>query len=116
MRKTSVVSLAIAIISISFILCGCASTVSSETPYPALVAWNYIVYGLSVETVPMENIDMVLGQVKRNIFPLPTQNGDSNVASVGSTIYKLKGISSLDAIAVDMGGKLYKAYNNWPLQ
>lgn len=116
--KRIIISISLIFIILITGITGCtnALTVSSDSSYPAVVAWNYTVYGLSVETVLQDSVDKEIGEVKRNMNPMPEKNGDSNIASEGSKIYKLKNINQQDAIAVDIDGKLYKAYKNWPLQ
>lgn len=109
--------LAICLILVCIITTGCsAAEASGNTSYPAVVAWNYIVYGLSVETVSIESIDREIGQVQRNITALPKKNGDSNTAVEGSKLYSIKDVSVDNAIVVDMDGVLYKASKSWQLQ
>jgi hypothetical protein len=113
MRKLAVT---ISLILIMFIS-GCRNTagMAAESSYPALVAWNFIVYGLSVETIPFESIEAEIGQVKRLVGSIPRQNGDANDAPIGSKLYRIKDVSLQDAIAVGIDGKCYKAYRSGPL-
>jgi len=95
---------------------GCSYAEASNSPlYPAAVAWNYIIYGLSVNTVSAEEIGSEIGQVRRYTTTFPEKNGDCNSAPVGSKLYSIKGVSVDDAIAIDVRNKLYKASRGWKL-
>lgn len=116
MKKTLAALLTIIILTM-FAGTGCSTTQAVvDNSYPAVVAWNYIVYGLSVETIPSEQLSSEIGSIARIMNPLPKENGDSNVAAQGSRLYTIKDVSQLDAIAVFMDGKYYKAYKSWILQ
>lgn len=101
-----------------FVATGCISTASAsdKDTYPAVVAWNNFVYGLSLETISPDAAVMVIGEVSTFVDEMPAQNGESNSAQAGSTLFKIKDTSFMDAIAVDIDGTYYKAYNNWKLQ
>lgn len=108
--------IALCTILASVVMTGCSHAEASSNPlYPAAVAWNYIVYGLSVDTVSAEEIGKEIGQVQRYITEFPKKNGDCNIAPVGSKLYSIKGISVDNAIAVNIGGKFYKACRGWKL-
>jgi len=100
----------------SLIMAGCSYAEASNSPlYPAAVAWNYIVYGLSVDTVSAEHIGKEIGQVSRYTTSFPEKNGDCNSAPAGSKLYSIRGVSVDDAIAIDVDGKFYKARREWRL-
>lgn len=102
----------IIIVLILVLFTACSSNNVSKSSYPAVVAWNYVIYGLSIETVPSDKIGFEIGQVKRTVSAMPEKNGDSNIASVGSKLYTLKNISTEKAIVVKIDGKYYKAYKS----
>lgn len=84
--------------------------------YPEVVAWNGFIYGLSVETVPVDQLAAEIGQIKRFIKLMPKQNGDSNSVPEGSQLYEIKDVDQQIAIAVKINDKYNKAYKIGPLQ
>lgn len=110
MRKTAVLLL----VAVFLVLTGCDGSIalSVDSSFPAVVAWNYTVYGLSVESIPEENIGNELGRVARSVVDFPRENGDSNSAEEGSPICAIKGTSLQDAVAVLIDGTYYKAYKS----
>ncbi len=106
------------LIPVMLLFSGCTATVKAapDNSYPAVVAWNYMIYGLSVEAVPEDSIGSKIGCIERSINSMPSENGDSNAAEAGSPLYIIKGISMQDAIAVGIDGMYYKAYKNRTLQ
>jgi hypothetical protein len=82
---------------------------STSASYPSAVFVNNILYGLSVEIVTQDKLGIQLGVVKRKVEPMPTENGESNEAPVGSKIYEIKSVDPSEAIAVEIYGEYRKA-------
>lgn len=91
---------------------GIAST-TEATSYPAdTMLWNDNLYGVSSnEIIPTDKIGQQIGEVKRNVNPMPKKNGDSNTIPVGTKLFEIKGISTKEAIAIQRGGEYNKALN-----
>ena len=75
------------------------------------VLWNNT-DDTSNEIIPMDIIGQQIGEVKRNVNPMPKKNGDSNTLPVGTKLYEIKGISIKEAIAIQRGGEYNKALNH----
>lgn len=95
-------------------LVGCNKT-DVQIDYPNAIGWNDLSYGLSVEEVSREKLVKKIGEVQRKKEPMPVKNGDANFVDVGSIIYEIMDVEQTDAIAVEVNGKIYKAYKNGPL-
>lgn len=107
-------------LSSTFVLMSCGAkqvnTGAKNSSYPSAVAWNNIIYGVSVSEVSKNELGKQIGEVKRNNMPMPIENGDANNTAVGSKIYDIKDTDSKDVIAIEKEGKLYKAFKNGPLK
>lgn len=113
MKKLTALTL---LLAFAVLLSGCtAVALASENASPAVVAWNYTVYGLSIETLAPEAIDSEIGQVTLQIEGTPRNNGESNAAPAGAKLFKIKDASLLNTIAIGMDGKYYKAYKCYTL-
>jgi hypothetical protein len=97
------------------VLTGCSQPTSSS--YPSVVAWNNILYGLSVEEVPIQDIGKELGKIeRRSAPPMPKKNGESNDKPVGSLLFEVKGTDSQELIAVKVNDKYFRASKLGPLK
>lgn len=95
--------------SIAF-LTGCSQNDGkSSSSYPSAVVWNNILYGLSAEEVPIQDIGKEIGKIERRTTPMPKKNGESNAQAVGSQLFEIKGIDSKQAIAVKVNEKYQRA-------
>lgn len=89
------------------------TTTTEATSYPSdRVLWNDNIYDTLKEIIPMDRIGQQIGEVKRNVNPMPKKNGDSNTIPVGTKLFEIKGISTKEAIAVQRGGEYNKALNH----
>ncbi|MFC5650627.1 hypothetical protein ACFPYJ_16140 [Paenibacillus solisilvae] len=77
--------------------------------YPSAVAWNNLLYGLSIEEVDNKVIGNEIGKIKRQRTPMPKKNGESNEKLVGSLLFEIKGADTQDVIAVKVNDKFFKA-------
>jgi uncharacterized lipoprotein NlpE involved in copper resistance len=96
-------------------LVGCNNKPDVQSDYPNAIGWNDLSYGLSVEEVSREKLVNKVGEVQRKKEPMPVKNGDANFVDVGSSIYEITDVEQTNAIAVEVNGKIYKAYKNGPL-
>lgn len=83
--------------------------VVADTIYPEAVVWEDSLYLTSVEQVPEEQLDAVLGEVKRIVYPMPYADGDTNFLKVGNRYYAIKGQDQYEEIAVEKDGVFIKA-------
>jgi hypothetical protein len=93
--------------SIAF-LSGCSQGAKSSS-YPSVVAWNNILYGLSAEEVPVQDIGKEIGKIERRSTPMPKKNGESNDKPAGSLLFEVKGTDSQELIAVKVNDKYFRA-------
>lgn len=84
--------------------------------YPSTVAWNNLLYGLSTEEVDNKDIGNEIGNIERQRTPMPKKNGESNEKLVGSLLFEIKGVDTLDVIAVKVNDKFFKASKLGPIQ
>lgn len=82
---------------------------SFATSYPAVVVWNHNLYGLGGESIALDQIGVQIGEVKRQIHPMPKKDGDSNSLPAGTRLYEVKGVSTGESIAVERDGTMTKA-------
>ncbi|CAM3567456.1 hypothetical protein PALU110988_29185 [Paenibacillus lupini] len=88
---------------------------ATATSYPSAIAWNNFVYGLSTEEIDIKDIGNQIGRIERLRTPMPKKNGESNDKPVGSLLFEINGVDTLDVIAVKVDDKYYKASPNGPL-
>lgn len=99
-------------IILSICVFGITSTTKATT-YPSdRVLWNDNIYDTLKEIITVDQIGQQIGEVKRNVNPMPKRNGDSNTIPVGTKLFEIKGISTKEAIAVQRGGEYNKALNH----
>lgn len=93
------------------VLTGCSQNKGAESSssYPSAVAWNNILYGLSVVEIPIKDIGKDIGKIERRTTPMPKKNGESNDKPAGSLLFEVKGIDSQEVIAVKVNEKYFKA-------
>ncbi|WP_160036843.1 hypothetical protein [Paenibacillus sp. An7] len=77
--------------------------------YPRAIALNNSVYLVSDVKIDINNIGKEMGKIQRQRAPMPKKNGESNDIPVGSLIFEIKDINSLDAVAVKLDNKFYFA-------
>lgn len=88
----------------------------SASSYPSAVAWNNLLYGLSIEEVDFKDIGIEIGKIERQRAPMPKKNGESNEKPVGSLLFEVKGADSQDVIAVKVNDKFFRASKLGPIQ
>lgn len=88
----------------------------SASSYPSAVAWNNLLYGLSIEEVDFKGIGKEIGKIERQRAPMPKKNGESNEKPVGSLLFDIKGADSQDVIAVKVNDKFFRASKLGPIQ
>lgn len=118
MKKYFIIISIILIFSSTLLSCGAKreSTSVKNSTYPSAVAWNDIIYGVSVSEVSKNELGKQIGEVKRINEPMPVENGDSNNTAVESKIYEIIGVDLKESIAIEKDGKIYKAIKNGPLK
>ncbi len=91
-------------------LTGCSGNGGkSSSSYPSAIVWNNILYALSAEEVPIQDISKEIGKIERRVTPMPKKNGESNDKPVGSQLFEIKGIDSNQTIAVKVNDKYHRA-------
>lgn len=106
------------VLLVSFLAAGCSDQnkdSNSSSSYPSAIAWNNILYGLSIEEVSTEEIGKEIGKIKRRTTPMPKKNGDSNDLPIGSILYEIKGKDPNEVIAVKVNDKYFNASKLGPL-
>ncbi|WP_308639546.1 hypothetical protein [Paenibacillus silvisoli] len=104
------------VLLVSFLAAGCSDEDSNSTSiYPNAIAWNNILYGLSIEEIPAEEIGKEIGKIERRTTPMPKKNGDSNDVPTGSKLYEIKGKDPNEVIAVKVNDIYYDASKLGPL-
>ncbi|MGO4699590.1 hypothetical protein AB4Z50_35790, partial [Paenibacillus sp. 2TAB26] len=88
---------------------------NSSSTYPASVAWNNTLYGLSKEEVPIEEVGKEIGKIERKTTPMTKKNGDSNEVPAGSTLFEVKGKDPHEVIAVEVNDKYVIATKLGPI-
>lgn len=109
----------IIIIMFSFVtLTGCShiSENESSNSYPSSVAWNNILFGISIEEVSVQDIGKEIGTIKKIRSPMPLKNGESNDTPVGSLIFEVNGKNVNEFIAVKVKDKYLSATILGPLE
>lgn len=109
----------IMVIIISYVtLTGCSfiSENKSSNSYPNTVAWNNILFGISIEEVSEQDIGKEIGTINKIRYPMPIKNGESNDTPVGSLIFEVKGKNANEFIAVKVKGKYLSATILGPLE
>ncbi len=81
----------------------------AATSYPEAVLWADSMYLLSVDLVTEQHLGVQLGEVKRQMQPMPYADGDANSLPVGTRFYAIKGSNQYEAIAVECAGVYKKA-------
>ncbi|NIK70787.1 MULTISPECIES: hypothetical protein [unclassified Paenibacillus] len=106
------------VLLVSFLAAGCSNNGSnSSDSYPSAVAWNNILYGYSIEEVSVEEIGKQIGEIKRQVTPMPKKNGDSNDRRLptGSQLFEISGKDHNQEMAIKVNGKYFKASKLGPL-
>ncbi|MDF2650108.1 MAG: hypothetical protein K0Q73_5913 [Paenibacillus sp.] len=85
------------------------------TSYPSAVAWNNLLYGLSIEEVDIKDIGKEIGKIEHQRAPMPKKNGESNEKPVGSVLFEIKGLDTQDVIAVKVNEIFFKASKLGPI-
>ena len=118
MIKKSIIPMLLAIcFSFTVAFSGCSDNqstniVQSEQSYPSALIWNDICYFNSVATVPKEQVDEKLGEIKKQVKPMPQKSGEANSLPVGTQLFSIKGEDSKEAIAIQEGNEYHRATIN----
>jgi hypothetical protein len=103
---------------ISVLLVSCTEQKTKEV-YTYTVAFNYVIYGLTNEEVPLDYIDKTVGEAKSVVSPQVSENGQIGCsvpeckAPPGREFYTIKGINAKEAIAVKTRGNNEDKYYKW---
>ncbi|BBI34010.1 hypothetical protein [Cohnella abietis] len=89
--------------------------IQSLDSYPAHIAWDDNLYGISLEEIHQDGLGIDLGIVERFTLEIKN-NGESNILPVGSKIYEIVNIDIKESIAVELDGKYIKANKLQSLQ
>jgi len=83
-----------------------------QSDYPTVLIWNDTNYFPSVATVPKEQVGEKLGEIKKQVKPMPQKSGEANFLPVGTQLFSIKGEDSKEAIAVQEGNEYHRATIN----
>lgn len=116
MKKVIILIIFVAILTI-----GCSKndqqkkTIDYGQPVKVTVAWNDIVYVVTNEHASKDNIGNKIGQIKRQVSPEPSENGDvarntsegPNIVNGDGSLYEVKGLDQKEKIAVELSKDEY---------
>lgn len=86
-----------------FVITRCGVGVSAD--YPLAAIWHDTTYHVSVEQLMEDEVGRYIGRIQKLVSKMPTKNGEANVYPPGSRIYAIKGISTNEAIAIEIDGQ-----------
>lgn len=64
---------------------------------------------MSVETVLTDDLDGKIGEITKQVKPMPQKSGEANFLPVGTKLYKIKGENTNEVIAVEYQNGYRKA-------
>lgn len=94
--------IALVVLFFFFTITRCGMFVSTD--YPPATIWNDTSYVASGELLSEDEVGRYIGRTQKQVRKMPTKNGESHNYPAKSQIYEIRGVSTLEAIAVKENG------------